>query len=237
MLDTILFDLDGTLLPFSEEEFVNCYFAKLADKLAPYGYEKKSLTSALWGGTKAMVKNDGAQTNREVFWKQFYTLIGEGAQPVEHETQAFYANEFDSVSVILKEKRHLEPMIRALREKGYTVALATNPIFPAVGVRTRLGWVGLTPEDFAYVTSYENSYYAKPNTKYYEGVLAAIGKTAEQCVMIGNNPVEDGAAMKLGINTVLISDDMEGAAQIPDGAELMSFAELPGYLDALPKLN
>ena len=34
MIDTVLFDLDGTLLPMDQEEFVNTYLGLLAKKLA-----------------------------------------------------------------------------------------------------------------------------------------------------------------------------------------------------------
>ena len=59
MKQAILFDLDGTLLPMDQEEFTNGYFKLLAAKMAPHGYEPKSLVDALWMGVGAMVKNDG----------------------------------------------------------------------------------------------------------------------------------------------------------------------------------
>ena len=40
---TVLFDLDGTLLPMDQDVFVNDYFGRLAKKLAPVGYEPEKL--------------------------------------------------------------------------------------------------------------------------------------------------------------------------------------------------
>lgn len=37
-ITTILFDLDGTLLPMDQDVFVTSYFKLLAKKLMPYGY-------------------------------------------------------------------------------------------------------------------------------------------------------------------------------------------------------
>ena len=54
-ITTILFDLDGTLLPMDQEAFTTGYFKLLAKKLALYGYEPKSLVDAIWAGTAAMV--------------------------------------------------------------------------------------------------------------------------------------------------------------------------------------
>lgn len=46
-LRTILFDLDGTLLPMDQDEFVRGYFKLLAQKLASHGYEAKALINAV----------------------------------------------------------------------------------------------------------------------------------------------------------------------------------------------
>ena len=98
MLECILFDLDGTLLPMDQDEFVKAYFSGLAKKLAPYGYsDPKALVAAIWAGTSAMVANDGTCTNEERFWKVFPTVCGEDV--LNHETTLadYYANEFQQV--------------------------------------------------------------------------------------------------------------------------------------------
>lgn len=64
-LTTILFDLDGTLLPMDNDEFTRGYFKLLAAKMAPLGYEPKRLVDAVWTGTAAMVKNDGLAQQRD----------------------------------------------------------------------------------------------------------------------------------------------------------------------------
>lgn len=46
-LTTVLFDLDGTLLPMDNDAFTKGYFKLLAAKLVPHGYEAKSLVDAV----------------------------------------------------------------------------------------------------------------------------------------------------------------------------------------------
>ena len=46
-IKTILFDLDGTLLPMDEKEFIKGYFGMLCAKLAPFGY-KPNVSSVIW---------------------------------------------------------------------------------------------------------------------------------------------------------------------------------------------
>ena len=52
MLNTILFDLDGTLAPFQQDEFVRVYFGLLVRRLVPMGYDGEKLVRALWKGVE-----------------------------------------------------------------------------------------------------------------------------------------------------------------------------------------
>mgnify|MGYP000081149430 CR=1 FL=1 len=47
-MKTILFDLDGTLLPMDQDAFVKYYMGLLAQKMAPHGYEPEKLVEAVW---------------------------------------------------------------------------------------------------------------------------------------------------------------------------------------------
>ena len=67
--DTVLFDLDGTLLPFRQEDFVHDYFGRLVQKAMPLGFDKDTLVKAVWAGTGAMVENDGSKSNCQAFWR------------------------------------------------------------------------------------------------------------------------------------------------------------------------
>ena len=182
MIDTVLFDLDGTLLPMDQDEFVNTYMGLLARKMAPHGYDANHLIAAVWAGTSAMVENDGAKTNEEAFWDDFCTIFGQTA-------------------------RNDLPLFEEFYAKGVTAALATNPLFPAIATRQRIRWAGLDPEDFALVTTYENSRHCKPNPAYYRDILAALGRDPGQCLMVGNDVGEDMVpAREVGMQVFLLTD-------------------------------
>lgn len=70
-ITTVLFDLNGTLLPMNQEVFTKAYFNGICAKTAPLGYEPMSLVAAIWAGTAAMEKNDGGQCNKDAFWAGF----------------------------------------------------------------------------------------------------------------------------------------------------------------------
>ncbi len=226
-ITTVLFDLDGTLLPMETKTFTDAYFKLLAQKAAPYGYEPKALVAAVWAGTKAMIKNDGTQPNDQRFWQTFAGELGEDIQKLRPVFDKFYAEEFHGAKAATRENPLAKKVVEELKARGYTVALATNPLFPLAGQATRLSWLGLRPQDFALVTSYESCSYCKPNPAYFAQVLERLGKRPEECLMVGNDVREDVlAAQAVGISTYLITDCMENAGGVTLGQiERGSFGE------------
>ena len=49
-MDTILFDLDGTLLPLDMDSFMAAYFRELSLKCASVGYDPRLLVKAVLVG-------------------------------------------------------------------------------------------------------------------------------------------------------------------------------------------
>lgn len=205
-IDTVLFDLDGTLVPMDLEEFTNEYFAELSAKAAAYGYEPKKTVSSVWAATKAMMQNDGSAANMEVFWDAFCQIMGEDASKLQIPFDGFYREEFDRVKRVIKPNPYARPLIDHLKAEGYTIAVATNPFFPLDGNLTRMNWVGLNEEDFSLITSYETSRYCKPNIGYYREITEKLGKEPESCIMIGNDAIEDLAAEALGMDSFIVTE-------------------------------
>ena len=237
MLDTILFDLDGTLLPMDQNDFVKAYLKALCRRYIPCGYEQAAIVKALWAGTEAMVKNDGTCTNEDRFWQCFTTLLGDTAA-IRDTIPAFYVEEFDAVKEITTPSPLARQIVDTLRGKGYDLVLATNPLFPPVGVHTRLSWIGLTSDDFSLVTTYDNSTFCKPFPGYYQEILKKIEKTPEQCRMVGNNPLDDMSAAKLGLDVYLVTDHLENERNLPtDGFAQGSLESVLDWSRELPALH
>jgi len=206
MITTVLFDLDGTLLPMDQDRFVQSYLGRMAKKLAPQGFDPDLLVKGIWKGTGAMVKNDGKQLNEAVFWEVFNATLGKDCKVYEELFLDYYRNEFQSVASDCGFAPEAAQVISMLKEKGLQVGLATNPLFPAIATQSRTRWAGLEPEDFELYTTYENSCYCKPNPAYYQEILKKIGCGGSECLMVGNDAVEDCAAEQLGMKVFLLTD-------------------------------
>ena len=72
MIKTILYDLDGTLLPMDQDIFTKAYFKAVVKKMIPRGYDSEKLIKVIWEGTGGMVMNSGDAPNEESFWKIFF---------------------------------------------------------------------------------------------------------------------------------------------------------------------
>ena len=102
------------------------------------------------------------------------------------------------------------------------MALATNPIFPAIATNERIRWAGLSTDDFELITTYENIGFCKPNPEYYSEVAERIGVAPEECIMVGNDVDDDMPASKLGMKVFLLTDCLinksgEDLAKYPHG--------------------
>ena len=205
-ITTVLFDLDGTLLPMDQNVFIKTYFGGLARRLAPYGYEPQKLIDSIWQGTAAMVKNNGEVTNEERFWNGFEAAYGRPARQDEEHFAAFYREDFDKVSSSCGYTPAARAIVDTAKACGLRTALATNPIFPAMATERRIAWAGLSTSDFELVTTYENSRFCKPNLNYYRDVMQALGVCPEECLMVGNDVGEDMIAEALGCRVFLLTD-------------------------------
>lgn len=208
MITTVLFDLDGTLLPMDQDLFIKTYLSRMAKKMAPHGYDPDLLVSGIWKGSAAMIRNDGSMTNEDVFWSTFNAVAGRNCRADEQLFIDFYSNEFQDVKTVCGFEPKSAQVIAELRARGIRVALATNPLFPAIATHSRIRWAGLDPEDFELITTYENSSHSKPNPDYFREILAKLDVTAENCLMVGNDVDDDMAAAEIGMDVFLLTDSL-----------------------------
>ena len=201
----ILFDLDGTLLPMDLEEFTAYYFKLLAKRLPQF--DPKTVVAAVWQGTKAMMMNDGSMTNEDRFWSVFSGLMGEAVLSEKENLEDFYRTDFHQVKAVCGKNPLATRVVGLAHEKADKVILATNPLFPPVAVESRLRWIGLKPEDFDYITTYDNSFCCKPAKAYYEQICRKNDLDPVRCLMVGNDLKEDAfGASQLGMQVHVVTD-------------------------------
>ncbi|MDF9823940.1 FMN phosphatase YigB (HAD superfamily) [Breznakia sp. PF5-3] len=207
-MNTILFDLDGTLLSMDLEEFIEKYFGLIAKRFKDSEYDEKLLVKAIYAGTSAMQKNNGSKTNAEVFWNTFEQISNIPMQKIEGDFEDFYHHDFQLIEKTVTVNQDIVEAINILKQKGYRLICATNPLFPKIASESRLRWSGVDTSAFEYVTTFEDFHFCKPNPAYFEEVMEKYNIDKKTCIMVGNDAIEDGAIQKLDVPLYLINDHL-----------------------------
>lgn len=206
-INTILFDLDGTLLSIDMKEFEEIYYTSLSNAfksiIAPDNF-----MAILYTSVKAMVKNKEKRTNEEVFMSAMKEHVGEELPAFQKHFIRYYENDFSVLRNAVNKNTDMLKALDILKEKGYELVIATNPLFPKFAIDQRIQWADLVHEDFSHITYFEDCHYCKPNVEYYSEILETIGKNPQECLMVGNDAEEDLAASTLGITTYLITNHL-----------------------------
>lgn len=236
-ITAVLFDLDGTLLPMEGKAFGKLYFGTLTQTLAARGYDPKQLLDAILQGVDVMTNNASEKTNEQVFWDRFCEIFGNDARKDEPYFEEYYHTNFIQTKQACGQDPEAAKTVAWLKERGLRVALATNPIFPAVATKQRIEWAGLSPDDFEFYTTYENSCRCKPNPDYYLEILNKLQVTPQECLMVGNDVEEDMVAEKIGMKVFLLTDWLinrsgTDVSRYPNGG----FSELKQFLETLVRV-
>ncbi|MED1781591.1 HAD family hydrolase [Brevibacillus fortis] len=216
-VNTILFDLDGTLLEMQTEPFVKSYLVEVGRHVGDQ-YDTEKLLALIWDATKAMIMNqEPDKTNEQVFIEHFTEHSEWDREEIWQLFDSFYRDVFPTLSHLTYPSPWAKQIIAAAKEQGFRVAVATNPVFPRDAIHHRLAWIGMSPDDFELVTNYEESHFTKPNPGYYNEICQKLGAEPTDCVMVGNHMQEDMVASKLGMKTFLVTNWMEdrGEPQYP----------------------
>ena len=202
-IKALLFDLDDTLLINDMSEFSPHYFEALKKRVKPV-CSPEVFMDALDAAMHAVWKNDGQNgKNAKVFWKTFAPRLDCDRNKIEAVLETFYAKDFESLRKHTRTDPHARPLMDLVFEKGFQVAIVTQPVFPREAILARLRWagVGVARYDYDYITTYENMGACKPHPDFFATVIEHLGRDAAECLMIGDSPDADLPARRLGMHT------------------------------------
>ena len=213
-IEAVLFDLDGTLLRAQMREFIPQYIRGLsaycADIVNPQKFEKTLLTVIR---ELIHIEGDGLQTNEERVYARMQRELAIPEAKMRESLDHFEKNDLQGLEKYIRPIPLAKQIVKGCHAKGVPLVLATNPVFPLFMIKARMQWAGIEEESFAFTTSYENSYYCKPQSGYFEGIVTQLGIAPENCLMVGNDLSHDLSAVAVGMRTYLVDTwviDREG---------------------------
>lgn len=230
----LLLDLDGTLLDLDIEKFIPAYIEALSAKFNGFVNRDRFVQYLFRATNKVIQNNDPLKKNETVFYEEFCRLLGLSYKQIKPLEIEFYRDDFPSLSCWGREHPCARLVIEAARRKNLTLVLATNPIFPAAAILQRLSWGGLSEELFDLITTMENMHFCKPNPAYYLEITNIINCLPENCLMAGNDTIEDLSAAEAGLDTFLVEDFiLHRSKEEPFSNYRGSLKDLAFFIDSL----
>lgn len=200
-LKALLFDLDGTLLGLDVDVFLKEYFKLFESKIGSF-MDPMDFARQVMSSTEYMVNNlDEKVSNQEAFYKDFFDKIGYSEDEIIPVFEEYYETDFLELRAVTSEVPGARELLLWAKDEGYDLVLATNPVFPRRAIEHRMAWAHIDDIPFSLVTTFEDMHFCKPNLQYYQEILNLTGYSADEVMMIGNDPLEDMVAGKLGIRT------------------------------------
>jgi FMN phosphatase YigB (HAD superfamily) len=202
----VLFDLDGTLLDIDMNAFLADYFSALGPVVAEVigSGDAQTALDAVMGATRAMMLPHPGLTNEHAFRRMFTILTGADIGAAGDKLDEFYTSVFPTLQNRVGPRDGAREAVGTAIELGLRVAVATNPIFPALAVRERIRWAGLSDVQFDAITTYEHMYACKPSPEYYLDTAGLLGLAATECLMVGDDPDLDMPAGAVGMSTFYV---------------------------------
>ena len=237
MIKNILFDLDGTLINTLQDKFNRKFYEIIYLRFLKNGYDGDYLAKIILEGINLMVINDGKVSNEEVFWRNFENKSGINREVIFSSMKELYEEDFDYLTDCIELVEVTGKAINELYDKGYNLILATNPLFPLIAVTKRAGWGNIDCNKFSYITSYENSSFAKPNINYYKEIIENNNLKVEETMMFGNDTVDDLAVEQIGIPCYIITNNIVNPQNLDKCTKKGDYNEFYSFISNLPKIN
>jgi FMN phosphatase YigB (HAD superfamily) len=235
-IDTLLFDLDGTLVdqvqPGSTLQFSALILRRFLGLTAPWHTYR-----AAKAAVHALQNHRTEATNFDAMVAEFCRHAPVSPDAVAERVMALAERDFPAMGWRFRPIPGAREALLKGRALGFRLVLATNPTVPYPMTAHRLRWAGLADIEWAFLTHPQIMTRTKPDVAYYHELLAKLGCGPERCLMVGNDFRKDLPAMDAGIRTFLLDRPMSKKARAararyaPD--HFGSYDDLSALLDML----
>jgi FMN phosphatase YigB (HAD superfamily) len=231
-IKAVLFDLDGTLLQAEMNDFIPAYIDGLSWHFTDVALHYTFCATVREAITALLAGDGGSMTNEAFFLATLRQRLGIDPGLFSERLARYCADGLVRLKPFIHPLSMAPQILDCCRERGFTVILATNPVFPRALVNARLAWGGIGEFPFDLVTSFENTRYCKPDPRYFTDLLEEFGLLPSEAIMVGNDTEHDLAARDVGIATFLVdtwlADRLDGDFETDyrgGHPELLSFLE------------
>jgi FMN phosphatase YigB (HAD superfamily) len=200
----LLFDLDGTLVQYRDVPVTLSFLKRALQKLTQHGGLFRALKLMRIVRKSLLQVSQGEPLDR----KAARTLSRELGVSEEQAEAILWETVLE---IFPKLEKYFKPMPGAREflewaSSRYSLRLATNPVWPLEIIEMRVRWAGIDPKIFKEVTHVRRMHATKPHPDYYAQILREAHLVAGECLLVGNDPINDLSATKVGISVFLLRD-------------------------------
>ena len=214
MIRCVFFDLDGTLIQYVSVARAISYFNELSLYLsADLALDDARAERLINAAVGAMFEPHPGLTNQQIFDAVYEADLESDAERLRY--RELFARFFGEVFCTLRSNECPAAFnvdaLRSCQERGLTVAIASQPIFSEAAIRARVNWAGLAALRIPLASSSETAYTTKPQLDYYQEIAHLLNFAPEECLMVGNEDINDMTASQVGMRTFYVGDDYESS--------------------------
>jgi FMN phosphatase YigB (HAD superfamily) len=209
MIKAVLLDMDNTLLVNPDIIFAKAFLEQFDQHMR----QMLQVEQASHGFRQAIQRmsqaRDGSESNIALILRTLCEFMQRDTTAIQAAWESFYADKYPMLREYISPVAGASGLIQKLVDDGFTVVIATNPIYPETAIKQRLEWANLPTDDnvYALVTHAGNMHSAKPNPDYFAEILQYIGVEPHEALMVGDSLKSDIIpAQTLGIHPYQIHD-------------------------------
>lgn len=204
MIKAVLIDLDNTLIRNPDHVFASRFLTLWHDHFQAAGMHQADdlLREAI---RQMRGERTGEESNQAVIER----VLGIDRASFIALFDTFYSDVYPSLQALISPLVGAAQLIDELRQMGYKIVIATNPLYPLTAIQQRMAWGDLNADVTQYdlVTSADIMHFIKPDPAYYAEILGHIHVEPDEAIMIGNHLINDiQAAATIGIHCIHVPD-------------------------------
>ena len=219
--DTIIFDLDGTLVDTAPDLAASLNAVLMRERLPPVPLER--VRQMVGRGARVLIESALA-------WHQLPTDPARTKDLVRHFLDYYEAN----IAVTSRPFEGMETCVRSLSARGHRIGICTNK--PEHLSRKLIAELGLT-DLFPVILGADSRPWRKPDPRHLTDTIEALGGRPSSAVLVGDSDTDARTARAAGIPVILVSF---GYTQTPvsaleSDAIIEHFRDLEAALARLPR--
>jgi len=204
----LLLDIDGTLCQMDKDLFVKKYVTDMSKSFTDLIPTEQFLPQIMKSTAFATAHPSSDQTWLEVFLPHFCQAFGLNPDGLEERFLDYYATGFLKFRSLITPFGAAKKLIKTARERGWRLGISSNCQMPQIGIRERIRWCELSPEDFEFIPGMESMHYCKPNPWFFQEIARKMAVDPQFCLVVGNDPEEDMVAFSLGMKTFFVGTEL-----------------------------